>query len=378
MTGGPPTGGGRGPTVVVARKWVDRRPQIDPLSGTVSTDPRSSGASDADDAALEWALRLAGDHGGSVVAVTVGPPETEAVLTPALAAGAQRAVRVAAPADAASGTVAAALGRLARLVGADAVVCGDASLDRGSGAVPALVAHHLGWPQALGLVSLTVASAPDTTSGGAGPDTSSGGAGPDTSSGGAGPDTNSGGAGPDTNSGGAGPDTMVLSAFRRLDGGRREALQVAAPFVVSVEGSSAQLRRAPLAGALAAARAAVEVVALGEVPAELAATAPPPARRQGPYRPRPHVVAPPPSDLDARHRVLALTGALVERTPPQLLVLAPEQAADRLLDALARWGELPTDVADRLHLGSHPGQEDPDRSGASPHPDAETGAGAAP
>ena len=39
-------------------KWVDRRPEVDPLTGAVHTDARTSGPSDADEAALEWALRI--------------------------------------------------------------------------------------------------------------------------------------------------------------------------------------------------------------------------------------------------------------------------------------------------------------------------------
>jgi hypothetical protein len=50
------------------------------------------------------------------------------------------------------------------------------------------------------------------------------------------------------------------------------------------------------------------------------------------------VLPPPPADLSARERILALTGALTEREPPQLLVLEPDAAADRILDQLRAWG----------------------------------------
>ena len=72
-------------------KWVDRRPEVDPLTGAVRTDLRTAGPSDADDAAVEWALRVADASGDEVLAVTAGPPSADAVLHAALAAGAAHA-----------------------------------------------------------------------------------------------------------------------------------------------------------------------------------------------------------------------------------------------------------------------------------------------
>ncbi|HEX6419244.1 MAG TPA: mycofactocin-associated electron transfer flavoprotein beta subunit [Acidimicrobiales bacterium] len=262
-------------------KWVDRRPEVDPLTGAVATDPRTSGASEADAAALEWGLRLGEAWGDEVVAVTAGPAAAEALLREALAAGAARAVRVDLPAGAPSEAVAAGLA--GALAGAQVVVCGDWSLDRGSGAVPAYLAAHLGAAQALGLVDL------------------------------------------------APGEPGSLRAERRLDGGRRERLAVAAPMVLSVEGRT-RLRRARLAGVLAARDA------------EVALHPGPPVRerppaRTAPYRPRARVL-PPPGGRSPRERVLVLTGALADRTPPEQAVLDPGAAADRILDQLRAWGYL--------------------------------------
>ena len=44
----------------------------------------------------------------------------------------------------------------------DLVLCGDRSVDRGTGALPAYLAHELGATQALGLVALEVAGGPDS------------------------------------------------------------------------------------------------------------------------------------------------------------------------------------------------------------------------
>jgi electron transfer flavoprotein beta subunit len=273
--------------VAVAQKWVDHRPEVDPLTGAVRTDPRTSGASAADQAALEWALRAAEAWDGEVLVVSAGPADADAMLREALAAGAARAVRVDLPAGARSDDVAAGLAPVVAAAGL--VLCGDWSLDRGSGSVPAFLAARLGAAQALGCTALDI----------------------------------------DPNRPGE------VRAVRRLDGGRRERLVVRLPGVVSVEGGTIRLRRASLDMVLRARRAAVEDAA----PARLAHEPPPAPVRRRPYRPRARALPPPPG-LDARERILALTGALTERNPPQLLVLDPAAAADRILEQLRTWGYL--------------------------------------
>lgn len=270
--------------IAVCMKWVERRPEVDPLTGDVRTDARTKGASAADLAALEWALRLGEAWGEEVVVASAGPSGVEAMLREGLAAGATRAVRVEQE-DAPSDAVAAGLA--AAVQGASIVVCGDHSLDRGSGAVPAYLAAHLGAAQALGLVALApVEGHPGR-----------------------------------------------LLAERRLDGGRRERLAVARPAVLAVE-PIVRLRRASLEGVLAARTAPIEVVP-GPGRSSSAST---PA--VAPFRPRARVLLAPAAGLSARERILSLTGALVDRTPPELLVLDPEAAADRLLAQLRTWGYL--------------------------------------
>jgi electron transfer flavoprotein beta subunit len=96
-------------TVAACLKWVDHQPDVDPLTGAVRTDWRTSGASAADWAALEWALRLGEAWGEPVVAITVGPAAADTILRDALAAGAVRAVRIELPAHASSALVAATI-----------------------------------------------------------------------------------------------------------------------------------------------------------------------------------------------------------------------------------------------------------------------------
>lgn len=268
------------PQIGVAIKFVPLRVEVNPLTGAVSADDRLSGASPADEAALEYALRLAEGWGWDVVVASVGDRRCEAVLRDALARGATHATRVDLPADAASPAVAACLA--AALGDCDLVLCGALSLDRGSGSVPAFLADQMSAAQALGLVSLTD----------------------------------------------LGPGR--LEAERRLDGGRRERLAVSAPGVLSVEASGVRLRRAALPAVLQAQEAALEVL-----PSPVPYVQDPASGTRRPYRPRPKRLPAPAAALSSRDRVLALTGALTERRAPAVLrTTDAAAAADALLQFL--------------------------------------------
>jgi len=306
--------------IAACLKWVDHRPEVDPLSGEVRTDPRSSGASAADEAALEWALRLGEAAGDDVVALTAGPPDAEVVLREALSAGAERAIRVDLPITASSPAVAAAIAT-AMPRGVRVVLCGACSLDRGSGSVPAFLAARLGAAQALGLITVNIAVGSPTAATGSSPTGSSA--------------RGSSPAGTPDITGGR---RLDITAERRLDGGRRERLRIPTPAVISVEGSSARLRRAALPRWIEARRAAIAVHQVRAEPGAAITTGP---GRTRPFRPRARVLAAPAGALSAQQRILALTGALVDRDPPQTLVLDPREAATELLDHLRRWGYLP-------------------------------------
>ena len=168
------------------------------------------------------------------------------------------------------------------------VVCGDHSLDRGSGSVPAYIAHHRGVAQALGLVSVDL----------------------------------------------TGSTADTLRAIRRLDGGRREVLSIPVPCVVSVESSVASLRRASLRRALAADTAIIESRAPTLVqrisrPAVIA-----------PFRPRARVLPPPTGD-DALDRIRHLTDAGTNPVHGETIELPPRESAARIALALQQWGYLP-------------------------------------
>lgn len=273
--------------VVAALRWSDQRAGVDALTGEVHTDARTSGASAADQAALEHALRIAEACDGRCLAVTVGPVAAEEMLREALAAGAHEVVRVDGPAA----TIAEDGSETARLLldglpeRPDVIVCGDHSADRGTGSTPAFLAQRLGVCQALGLIELAAAEG-------------------------------------------------ALHAIRRLDGGRRERLIVPMPAVCSVEPAETVLRRASLPATIAARTAEIRLARAGSMRYLRAGTT-------KPYRPRARSL-PPPSGSAPHDRLLALTGALVERTPPKLVRPATaEEAARELLDYLRRRGYAP-------------------------------------
>ncbi|NTU85603.1 MAG: electron transfer flavoprotein subunit beta, partial [Chloroflexales bacterium] len=67
--------------------------EVDPFSGAIDASRLLFVTNPADAAALELALQLVGER-GRVLALTVGPIATEAVLRAALAVGATRVLRL--------------------------------------------------------------------------------------------------------------------------------------------------------------------------------------------------------------------------------------------------------------------------------------------
>ena len=267
--------------LAVCWKWVDHRPDIDPLTGAVqSGDARFGGVSEADAAALELALRTAEAWGARVRVVSAGGPDADRALRDALAAGAHDVVRVDLDTRAASAVTAAALADA--VADAALVWCGDYSPDRGSGSVPVFLAAHLGAAGAFGAVAVDVLD-------------------------------------------------DRLHIVRRLDGGRREVLDVTAPAVISVEGAVASLRRAPLAATLRAERHEVRVIDGPTLPDV-------PHRPLRPFRPRPRGV-PAPRGATALDRVRELTGTTATSSNrTEVVHLEPQAAAERILEALRQWG----------------------------------------
>lgn len=289
--------------VAACVKWVDLHPETDVANGVPRPSEHSWGFSEADRAAFEVAMRLAEAARTDAVLVCAGPVNAKAALRELAASGASRAVLIEHPMEAGPGTSGAVLAGVlgAGGLGAHTVVCGDMSNGRGSGSVPAILAHHLGAAQALGL--LEVSGVPGDR----------------------------------------------LRAVRRLDGARREVIEVTGPAVLSVEGSVAHPRRAPLPAILGATAPEVEVITTGTHHAAA------PLARVLPWRPPPRQL-PAPRAPDAFGRVLELTGALTARTPPRTVEASPTDAAKAILDQLRSWGYLSSDQrVDNTTSGDDPG-----------------------
>lgn len=277
---------------------ADLHAEVDPLSGRVGVDRGAVALPAADAAAVEHVLRIAEAEGLRPLVVAAGGPSLEPVLRELAGLGVEvrrvdwpgGAEEHDGPLEELAADEAALAGALAAALAAEGapvrlVVCADQSLLRGTGALPGFLAHELGAAQALGLVALSAV-----------------------------------------------PGSGILQAERRLEGGRREILEVPLPAVCSIEAAGVRLRRASLTGALAAAGAPVPVHRRGR-------TQRPALRIRGsrPYAPRPRPVPAPTGT--ARERLLGLTGALSEREPPTVLgPLDPGEAAGILLSYLDRNG----------------------------------------
>lgn len=310
------------PLVVTCLRITDLRPEVDPLSGSVRQDPWGIGLSRADQAALEHALRICDAWSARLLAVAAGPESVEPVLRQVAALGAS-VVRVPLADQRAEHGYARELAgdehELAKLLLAAIepfgppllVLCGDRSIDRGTGALPAFLAHELGAAQALGLVKLEACR-------------------------------------DHTNENDTNENREALHAERRLDGGWRELLRVPTPAVCSVEGAGTRLRQPTLAAALEAARVTIPLsrqhVSTRAVPGT--AADPNSQIRVGPTQPFvPRTRVRPAPSGDPRVRLLALTGALATNDPPTIVgPIGSSEAADELLGFLVRNGyidELP-------------------------------------
>ncbi len=111
-----------------------------------------------DEYAVEAALKLTEEHGGDVVALSMGAADEKEAIKHALAMGASEAILVSDPAlkDTDAGGTAKVLAAAVQKIGdADMVIFGRQSIDSDSGLMASQVARILGWP------SLTLVAAID-------------------------------------------------------------------------------------------------------------------------------------------------------------------------------------------------------------------------
>lgn len=145
--------------VVCVKQVPDTAAQVVVENGQVSWGDAPLVINPWDEFAVEAALQMAQEHGGTVTALSLGKEgETEA-LKHALAMGCKEAVLVSDPALASLDNVAAArvLAAAIQNIGdVDVVFFGRQAVDSDTGMLPAQVARVLGWPALTQSASVTV------------------------------------------------------------------------------------------------------------------------------------------------------------------------------------------------------------------------------
>ena len=132
--------------------------ELDPETKTLKREGVKNEVSSFDVRALLKALELREEHGGEVVALTMGPPQAREALEHCLALGADRGIQLSDPAFAGADTLATARALALAIAreGYDLVLCGRHSTDAETGQVGPEVAELAGIPQVTGARSLEV------------------------------------------------------------------------------------------------------------------------------------------------------------------------------------------------------------------------------
>ncbi|HTG71303.1 MAG TPA: electron transfer flavoprotein subunit beta/FixA family protein [Candidatus Udaeobacter sp.] len=118
-----------------------------------------------DEYALEEALRLREQLGGTVIALTCGPERSQEALRTALAIGADEAIRLdsaALPDD--STSVASSLAAVIGPLAPDLLLAGLFAVDSGAGSVALQIAQQLRLPHATSAVKVTILTADELSS----------------------------------------------------------------------------------------------------------------------------------------------------------------------------------------------------------------------
>ncbi len=270
--------------------------EVDPLSGEIDPIRTLHMMNPADAAALEMALRLR-TEADSVLALTVGPPETEAVLRDAIAVGADSVLRLwdesrtYSKPPMTSILLAAAL----RAEGLpDLVLCGARSVDRGSGKLPALLGEHLDWPVVTDITHFELQQG-------------------------------------------------NVRFQRRLARGARAEGEVILPAVLGIEAGLARLRHASLPGMMRAKQTPITVRHLADLGLSAQDLSFPAATLHAvmPPRPRPRTIFIPDSSLPAHERIAQLVSAGVTSKTGKILEKgSPEEMADAIIAFLDEHGFL--------------------------------------
>ena len=131
---------------------------IDPARGTINREGIPAVINPVDRNALEEALRIRERFSGSISVITMGPPQARKALEEALAVGADTAIHLCDKAFAGADTLATAQAlayAIGRLEHFDLILCGDATIDSGTGQVAVQLAEFLKLPCITNVEELT-------------------------------------------------------------------------------------------------------------------------------------------------------------------------------------------------------------------------------
>jgi electron transfer flavoprotein beta subunit len=273
---------------------------IDPISEQVDSERFVQILNPADVCAIEAAVRLKEQLGGSVTALTLGPGDAEGALRAALAIGADRAVRLWHSSADAWGAfmVAAALAayiQSGQQEAPDLVLCGDASSDWASGIVGPALAQYLDLPQITGVAQLKIVQE---------------------------------------------QDPLKLRLTRRLERGYREVLEAEPPLLLTVTADLNEPRYPSLPAHLAALKASIPVVdaqsfASNAWQDEAQETT---LLEVHTPRPRPRRIAAPDSRHSAYQRIGEIISGGATGRKARLVEGSPEELARTLVDFLRERG----------------------------------------
>lgn len=254
----------------------------------------------ADAAALNLALGLKDSLEAEIILISIGQEGVEEYLRDGLAAGAAKAVRIAADDSLSPYHKARLLAQAARLYQADIIFTGARSADTGSGQVGPLAAGFLGWPCGGYVTGL----AP-----------------------------------------GGKKDSLILT--KDIGRGEREKVSCPLPAVVTVRGEG-RLPYARLDSLIASRESKIEVL----TPADLGlATLPADPTRVTVLaypRPRPRKAPPLDSSLPAFERILQLLQGGIARRAGRMLPGDSEAVAEELFEMLKEAGVLRPQAHERL------------------------------
>ncbi|WP_069805055.1 electron transfer flavoprotein subunit beta/FixA family protein [Thermogemmatispora onikobensis] len=274
---------------------------VDPVSGEVDRERFVQTLNAADACALEAALRLKEQRGGSVFALTLGPDESDEVLRVALAMGADTVERLWHPSAVDWGPLRIAAALAARLRAdssslPDLIFCGEQSSDWASGTVGPALAAYLGLPQITGVIGLEPQQDPS--------------------------------------------GQLLLRVTRRLERGYRERLLARLPLLLTVHETLNEPRYPSLPAHLAALQATITVrdpLSLPQFVTDEEAEETTIVEVRMP-RPRPHRLSIPDSQLSPFERIGEIVSGGTSRRQTRLVEGQPEELAHELVRFLRERG----------------------------------------